>query len=56
MKEGSEGQIQTWSKFKELITSKNLIKLLTDLIDLFKDWIEEKLSLKVNLTKVGRIN
>ena len=43
-----EVEIQIWPKLKELIKSKNLIKLLTGLIDLFKDIIEEKLSLKVN--------
>jgi hypothetical protein len=51
-----EGQIQTRPKLEELITYKDLIKLLTSLIDLFKDLIEEKLSLKINLAKVGRLN
>jgi len=44
------------SRFKELIKSKDLIKLLTGLIDLFKDLIEEKLSLKVNWANIRRIN
>jgi hypothetical protein len=35
----------------ELIKFKDLIKLLTCLIDLFKDLIEVKLSLKVNWAK-----
>jgi hypothetical protein len=37
-------EIQNWPKLEELINSKDLIKLLTCLIDL----IEEKLGLKVN--------
>jgi len=36
-------EIQTWPKLKELIKSKDLIKLLTGLIDFFKDLIEEKI-------------
>jgi hypothetical protein len=40
---------------KELIKSKNLIKLLTGSIDLFKDIIEEKLSLKVNYEKIKEL-
>jgi hypothetical protein len=51
-----EIEIQTWPKFKELIKSKDFIKLLTCLINLFKDLIEEELSLKVNWTKIRRIN
>jgi hypothetical protein len=35
-------EIQTWPKLKELIKSKDLIKHLTGLIDLFKDLIEKK--------------
>jgi hypothetical protein len=35
---------------------KNLIKLLTGLIDLFKDLIEGNLNLKVNWAKIRRIN
>jgi len=35
-------------KMEELIKFKDLIKLLTCLIDLFNDLIEGKLSLKVN--------
>ena len=46
-----EVEIQTWLKLKELIKSKNLIKLLTCLIELFKDLIEEK-----NWKSIGRIN
>ena len=49
-------EIQTWLKLKELIKSKDLSKLLTSLIDLFKDLIEEKLSLKVNWTKIKKVN
>jgi hypothetical protein len=36
-------EIQTWLKFEELIKSKDLIKHLIGLIDLFKDLIEEKI-------------
>ena len=49
-------EIQTWPKLKEFIKSKDFIKLLTCLIDLFKDFIEEELSLKVNWEKNRRIN
>ena len=52
----NEVKIQTWLKLKELIKSKELSKLLTSLIDLFKDLIEEKLSLKVNWTKIKKVN
>jgi hypothetical protein len=41
---------------KELIKFKDLIKLLTGLIDLFKDLIEGNLNLKVNWAKIRRIN
>jgi macrodomain Ter protein organizer (MatP/YcbG family) len=51
-----EVEIQTWSKLKELIKSKELSKLLTSLINLFKDLIEKKLSLKVNWTKIVKVN
>jgi len=44
------------SKLKELIKSNYLIKLLIGLINLCKDLIEKKLSLKVNWAKFGRIN
>jgi len=37
-------------------TSKDLIKLLTGLINLFKDLIKQKISLKVYWAKIGRIN
>jgi hypothetical protein len=33
-------EIQTWQKLKEIINFKDLIKLLTDLIDSFKDLIK----------------
>ena len=49
-------EIQTWPKLKEFIKFKDFIKLLTCLIDLFKDFIEEELSLKVNWEKIRRIN
>ena len=40
---------ENWGwKHDELIKFKNLFKLLTSLIDLFNDLIEEKISLKVN--------
>jgi hypothetical protein len=51
-----EVEIQTWPQLEGLIKFKNLIKLLTCLIDLFNDLIEEKISLKVNWTKIKRIN
>jgi len=51
-----EVQIQTWSKLKELIKSKDLIKLLICLIDLFNYLIKEKLSLKIIWAKIKRIN
>ena len=51
-----EVEIQIWPKLEELIKFKDLDKLLIGLIDLFKDLIEEKLSLKVNWVKIGRIN
>jgi hypothetical protein len=51
-----EVEIQTWPKLKELIKSKDLIKLLIGLIDLFNDLIEEKLSLKIIWAKIERIN
>jgi len=47
---------QTWSKLKELINFKDLIKLLISLISLIKDFNEEKMRLKVNLIKIKRIN
>jgi hypothetical protein len=43
-----EVEIQTWLKLEELIKSKDLIKLLAGLINLFKNLIEEELSLKVS--------
>lgn len=42
---------QNW---KEILRLKS--KLLTSLIDLFKDLIKEKISLKVYWTKIERIN
>jgi hypothetical protein len=47
---------QTWSKLKELINYKDLIKLLMSLINLIKDFNKEKMSLKVNLLKIKRIS
>jgi hypothetical protein len=55
-KKKNEVEIQTWLKLEELIKSRDLIKFLTCLIDLFKNLIEEKLSLKVNWAKNKRIN
>ena len=49
----NRGWNHTWSKLKELINFKNLIKLLRSLI---KNFNEEKMSLKVNLTKIKKIN
>ena len=43
-----EDEIQIWPKLEKLIKAKGLNKLLTGLINLFKDLIEGKLSLKVN--------
>ena len=40
----------------KLVKFKDLIKPLLVLIDLIKDLIEAKLSLKVNLVKIERIN
>jgi hypothetical protein len=40
----------------KLVKFKDLIKPLMVLIDLIKDLIEAKLSLKVNLVKIERIN
>ena len=40
----------------KLVKFKDLIKLLMILIDLIKDLIEAKLSLKVNLIQIKRIN
>ena len=44
-------EIQTWQKLEELINFKDLTKLLTGLIDLFKNLIEEKLSFESQLGK-----
>jgi hypothetical protein len=55
-KKKNEVEILIWPKLEELIKFKDLDKLLIGLIDLFKDLIEEKLSLKVNWVKIGRIN
>jgi hypothetical protein len=41
-------ELQKTKIIEELIQSKDLIKLLTGLIDLLNDLIEEKFSLKVN--------
>jgi hypothetical protein len=51
-----EVEIQIWPKLEELIKFKEIVKLLIGLIDLSKDLIEEKLSLKVNWIKIERIN
>jgi hypothetical protein len=55
-KKKNKVEILIWPKLEELIKFKDLDKLLIGLIDLFKDLIEEKLSLKVNWVKIGRIN
>jgi hypothetical protein len=55
-KKKNEVEILIWPKLEELIKFKDLDKLLIGLIDLFKDLIEEKLSLKVNWVKIERIN
>jgi len=44
-------EAQTWLKLKELIKFKDLIKLLTGLIDLFKDLIEVKIKFESQLSK-----
>jgi hypothetical protein len=46
-----EVETQTWPKLKELIKFKDLIKLLTGLIDLFKDLIEVKIKFESQLSK-----
>jgi len=55
-KKKMEVEIQIWPKLEELIKFKKIVKLLIGLIDLSKDLIEEKLSLKVNWIKIERIN
>jgi hypothetical protein len=55
-KKKNKVEILIWPKLEELIKFKDLDKLLIGLIDLFKDLIEEKLSLKVNWVKIERIN
>jgi len=51
-----EVEILIWPKLEELIKFKDLIELLISLIDLFKNLIEQKLSLKVNWVKIEIIN
>lgn len=51
-----EVEILIWPKLEELIKFKDLVELLISLIDLFKNLIEQKLSLKVNWVKIEIIN